>query len=660
MILGWFNRLRSFGSKVTWLLTLTSGVAIMAVSIALTALDYTNVRSETLASLEAQTLIVAMNSGAPLAFADRRSAREALAAFRARPSVASAILFDVNGGEFAAYRRAVGDVPDLEAELPRGWLFPRWVRQVSPVADRGQALGRLEVVLDLADLHRHVLRNVLLSALVSLVAVALVYAISLRLNQILVRPISQLSRTARQVSETKDYTLRARKVSDDELGDFTDVFNQMLAQIQKQDLEIQASRADALHASQLKDEFLATLSHELRTPMTPILGWAQILQRSARDDPQVRQAAEVIERNARAQNRIVDDLLEMSRIISGKVRLDVQALDLANVIGAAVDTVAAAAQARGILLEQDIEPGAGLTRGDPHRLQQVLWNLLSNAIKFTGGGGRVRVRLRRKGPELEIEVADTGQGIATEFLPHVFERFRQADSSNTRQHSGLGLGLAIVKQLVELHGGSVSVHSEGVDRGATFRVRLPVAAAGVGAVRPSGSTPLPEPRPGRDDLHGSLVGRRVLVVDDEADARVLVEHLLRSAGAEVRSVESAADALEALQDFRADVLLSDVAMPGANGYELIRCVRALPAEAGGRMPAIALTAFARAEDRQRAIAAGFDAHLVKPVDQGELIDAIQDVHDAAAAAGRSLTSASPGPPATAGPALVQRTGRCPR
>ena len=430
MILGWFNRLRSFGSKVTWLLTLTSGVAIMAVSIALTALDYTNVRSETLASLEAQTLIVAMNSGAPLAFADRRSAREALAAFRARPSVASAILFDVNGGEFAAYRRAVGDVPDLEAELPRGWLFPRWVRQVSPVADRGQALGRLEVVLDLADLHRHVLRNVLLSALVSLVAVALVYAISLRLNQILVRPISQLSRTARQVSETKDYTLRARKVSDDELGDFTDVFNQMLAQIQKQDLEIQASRADALHASQLKDEFLATLSHELRTPMTPILGWAQILQRSARDDPQVRQAAEVIERNARAQNRIVDDLLEMSRIISGKVRLDVQALDLANVIGAAVDTVAAAAQARGILLEQDIEPGAGLTRGDPHRLQQVLWNLLSNAIKFTGGGGRVRVRLRRKGPELEIEVADTGQGIAIEFLPHVLELSAWRSSSN--------------------------------------------------------------------------------------------------------------------------------------------------------------------------------------------------------------------------------------
>ena len=622
MILGWFNRLRSFGSKVTWLLTLTSGVAIMAVSIALTALDYTNVRSETLASLEAQTLIVAMNSGAPLAFADRRSAREALAAFRARPSVASAILFDVNGGEFAAYRRAVGDVPDLEAELPRGWLFPRWVRQVSPVADRGQALGRLEVVLDLADLHRHVLRNVLLSALVSLVAVALVYAISLRLNQILVRPISQLSRTARQVSETKDYTLRARKVSDDELGDFTDVFNQMLAQIQKQDLEIQASRADALHASQLKDEFLATLSHELRTPMTPILGWAQILQRSARDDPQVRQAAEVIERNARAQNRIVDDLLEMSRIISGKVRLDVQALDLANVIGAAVDTVAAAAQARGILLEQDIEPGAGLTRGDPHRLQQVLWNLLSNAIKFTGGGGRVRVRLRRKGPELEIEVADTGQGIATEFLPHVFERFRQADSSATRNHGGLGLGLAIVKQIVELHGGTVGVASAGEGQGASFTLCLPVAQASRGARTSPAPAPRPRATPDPKRQADALGGLRLLVVDDERDAREWIGRVLEDSGAQVRLLAAAADALEQLPEFQPDVLLSDIGMPGTDGYALIRQVRALPEALGGATPAIALTAFARNEDRARALGAGYQIHLGKPIDEEELVAAV--------------------------------------
>jgi signal transduction histidine kinase/ActR/RegA family two-component response regulator len=625
MIFRWFHRLRSFGSKVTWLLTLTSGAAILLVCLALTALDYANVRREALASLEAQALIVAMNSGAPLAFADRRSADEALAAFGTRPSVALASLYDVNGGKFASYRRSAGVAPSTVEALPQGGVFPRWIRHVTPVQERGQVLGRLEVVLDLADLHRHVLRNLLLSALVSLVAVGLVYAVSLRLNQILVRPIDQLSRTARRVSETKDYTLRAQKVSDDELGDFTDVFNQMLAQIQKQDLEIQASRAEALHASQLKDEFLATLSHELRTPMTPILGWAQILQRSAHDNPQVLQAAEVIERNARAQNRIVDDLLDMSRIISGKVRLDVQALDMASVIGGAMDTVSAAAQARGISLEQEFEPGAGLTRGDPHRLQQVLWNLLSNAIKFTGAGGRVRVRLRRVGPDLEVEVADTGQGIAPEFLPYVFERFRQADSSNTRQHSGLGLGLAIVKQLVELHGGTASVHSEGVDRGATFRVRLPVVAPTAGALRPTGFTPMPEAKARQDAAAGSLAGRRLLVVDDEADARQLIEHLLRGAGAEVRVVASAAEALQAMSSFRPDVLLSDIAMPVENGYELIRAVRALPEETGGRVPAIALTAFARAEDRHRAMSAGFQRHLAKPVEQGELLEVIRSV-----------------------------------
>ena len=622
MMIHWFQRMRSFGSKVTLLVTLTSGVAILAVSSALTALDYANQRREAVANLRAQTLIVAMNVGAPLAFADRRSAAEALEAFGARPSVALATVHDVHGREFASYRRAQDVAPASGAALPEGGLFPRWIRHVAPVEDRGQALGRVEVVADLNPLHQHLLRNIALSAGVSLLAVLLVYLSSQRINKVLVRPIAQLSRTARQVSDTKDYTLRARKVSDDELGDFTDVFNQMLAQIQKQDLEIQASRAQAQHASQLKDEFLATLSHELRTPMTPILGWAQVLQRTARDNPQVLQAAEVIERNARAQNRIVDDLLDMSRIISGKVRLEVQALDMAAVIRAGMDTVAAAAEARGIALESELEPGSGLTRGDPHRLQQVLWNLLSNAIKFTGSGGRVKVRMRRAGQEIEIEVADTGQGIAPEFLPHVFERFRQADSSNTRQHAGLGLGLAIVKQLVELHGGEVSVHSKGVDRGATFRVRLPVVAAGGGA-RPSTFTPAPVAVARAGDAGGgSLVGRRLLVVDDEADARQLIEHLLRAAGAEVRSVESAEQALQAMASFRPEVLLSDIAMPGENGYELIRAVRALPAESGGSVPAIALTAFARSEDRQRALAAGFQRHLAKPVDQGELVDAV--------------------------------------
>ena len=534
-------------------------------------------------------------------------------------------MFDVNGAEFATYRRAGGVAPSSAADLPRGWLAPRWLRHVAPIEDRGQLLGRIEVVYDLRELHQHLLRSLALSSLVSLVAVALVYLFSLQINQILVRPIAELSVTARQVSETKNYTLRARKVSDDELGSFTDVFNQMLAQIQKQDVEIQASRAEALHASQLKDEFLATLSHELRTPMTPILGWAQILQRTGGGDPQVLQAAEVIERNARAQNRIVDDLLDMSRIISGKVRLDIQPIDMAVVIGSAMEIVAAAAQARGISLSSNLEPHAGLTRGDPHRLQQVLWNLLSNAIKFTGAGGRVAVSLRRIGSDIEIRVSDTGQGIAPEFLPHVFERFRQADSSNTRHHAGLGLGLAIVKQLVELHGGVVSVHSGGRDQGATFTVALPVVA----------TSPAPSHDAGQSRSHTSqartpygtnaLSGVKLLLVDDEADARELLAHLLRSAGAEVRTVESAAEALSAMDDFHPHALLSDIGMPGENGLELIRRIRALPPAMGGDIPAMALTAFARGEDRHRALASGFQMHVAKPVEEAELVAAVQSL-----------------------------------
>ena len=616
MIGHWFGRLRSFGDKVSWLVTLTSGVAILAVCLLLAVIEYANLRRETLASLQAQTQLVAMNSGAPLAFADRYSAAEALDAYRARPAVASATLFDVNGAQFASYRRASepGGAP-----LPVAFT-QRWVRQVAAVEDRGQMLGRIEVTYDLAELQLHLWRSLLLSALVSLAAVAMVYAFSLRIKHVLVKPIELLGQTVQQISQTKDYSLRAHKVSEDEIGVFTDSFNQMLEQIQKQDLEIQASRLEALQASQLKDEFLATLSHELRTPMTPILGWAQILQRSSQDPAKVLQAAEVIERNARAQNRIVDDLLDMSRIISGKVRLDVRLVDLASIVEAALDTVSAAAEARGIRLEKDLEPVLRRVRADPHRLQQVLWNLLSNAIKFTGSGGLVSISVRRAGANVEIAVRDTGMGIAPAFLPHVFERFRQADSSNTRQHAGLGLGLAIVKELVELHGGSVRAQSAGSGQGSTFTVSLP-AAAPVGedaGPAPPGQTPFPA-------VHvasAALAGLRVLLVDDEADARDLIEDMLRNAGARVQSAGSAGEAMRKFAQEQPDALLSDIAMPGENGYDLIRQVRALPIESGGGVPAIAITAFARPEDRSRALAAGFQQHLSKPVEQAELLAAV--------------------------------------
>ncbi len=623
MILAWIGKLRSFGDKVTWLVTLTSGVAILAVCFILAIFEYANLRRETLASLEAQTMLVAMNSSAPLAFSDRVSASEALEAFGARDAVARATLYDVSGAEFATYQRQGAASPALAVAAPSGLTMQRWVRQVLVVEDRGRLLGRIDVVYDLREVQRHLWRTMALSALVSLLAVSLVYLFSRRIKDVLVKPIAQLSQTAREISETKDYSLRARKVSEDELGVFTDTFNQMLGQIQKQDLEIQASRAEAVRASQLKDEFLATLSHELRTPMTPILGWAQILQRSADDKAKVMQAAEVIERNARAQNRIVDDLLDMSRIVSGKVRLEVRSIDPAEIIDSALDTVAAAAEARGIRLEKDASPIPRLLRGDPHRLQQVIWNLLSNAIKFTSSGGVVKIALRRLASSLEISVSDSGQGIGPEFLPYVFERFRQADSSNSRQHAGLGLGLAIVKELVELHGGSVRVASPGKGLGATFTVSLPVAAmVGEESASLREQTPMPASSPSESNV---LDGVKVLLVDDEIDARNLIEEMLRSSGADVVSAGSAADALLAMDHFRPDVLLSDIGMPGQDGYGLLAQVRSLPQEHGGEVPAIALTAFARPEDRIRALEAGFLEHLAKPVEQGELLAAIAGV-----------------------------------
>ncbi len=621
MILGWFSRMRSFGDKVTWLLTLTCAVAIALVCFTLSVLDYANLRRESFDSLQAQTMIVAMNSGAPLAFADRANAQEAISAFRARPAVAVATLYDVNGQQFAQYRRAGGDRAAIVGSASGG-LFDHWYAYRAPVEDRGQMLGRIEVVFDLSQLHGHLVRSLLLSLAVSALAVFLVYLFAVRIRGLLMRPIALLSQTARDVSETKDYSLRAQKVSDDELGMFTDTFNQMLEQIRKQDLEIQASRAEAQHASRLKDEFLATLSHELRTPMTPILGWAQILQRGERTDHQVLQAAQVIERNARAQNKIVDDLLDMSRIVSGKVRLDVQPVDIARVISDSLDTVSAAAQARGIELHTDIEAGVPPMPGDPHRLQQVLWNLLSNAIKFTGSGGEVRIALRSVPGAVEIAVSDTGQGIGAEFLPHVFERFRQADSSNTRQHSGLGLGLSIVKQLVELHGGTVRARSRGQGLGATFLVNLPVRGLAADVAPPRPGTPVGDAEPASPRKDAALSGLKLLVVDDEADARELVAHLLRDCGADVLAVDSARAALQAVEAWRPDLLLSDIGMPEQNGYELLELIRAMPRDAGGAIPAIALTAFARPEDRNRAINAGFQMHVAKPVEQGELLAAV--------------------------------------
>ena len=389
----------------------------------------------------------------------------------------------------------------------------------------------------------------------------------------------------------------------------------------RQSLEAeQAARTEAERASRMKDEFLATLSHELRTPLNAILGWTRILALKPAVSDEIRRGVDVIERNARAQAIIIEDLLDMSAIVSGKVRLTVEPVDLATVVQSAVATVAPAAAAKQITVETRLDARAALVRGDASRLQQVFWNLLSNAVKFTPREGRVTVTLAGVDSHFEVSVRDTGDGIAPEFLPHVFDRFRQADATSTRRHGGLGLGLSIVRQLVELHGGSVQAVSEGLGRGATFTVALPLPGTRTGA----GEGPEP-PVAGSDsaqappaDVHGDVAGLRVLVVDDEVDARDMVKQLLEERRAVVTTAGSADEALRLLRQDRYDVLISDIGMPGEDGHSLIQRVRALGPAAGGDLPALALTAYARPEDRTLAMRAGYQVHVVKPVDPAVL------------------------------------------
>jgi signal transduction histidine kinase len=394
---------------------------------------------------------------------------------------------------------------------------------------------------------------------------------------------------------------------------------ELLARAQQARAEAEAARAVAEGASRMKDEFLATVSHELRTPLNSMLGWASMLRSDTLDPPTRARALETIERSARAQSRLIEDLLDLARILQGKFVLSVGPVELVRVVEAALDTVRPAAEAKGVRLQPVLDSHATIV-GDAERLQQVAWNLLSNAIKFTPRGGRVLVSLRRAPSYVELSVADTGQGIGGEFLPHVFEPFRQADGSITRRAGGLGLGLSIVRSLVELHGGTVSAASDGPGEGATFVVRLPMAPLRAERAPNEAAEPAPEAT-GRATFEcpPALAGLRVLVVDDEPDTQALLAFLLEQCRARVTAVGSAAEALARLERSRFDVLVSDVGMPGEDGLSLVRRVRELPPEQGGRIPAVALTAYARGEDRARALRAGFNMHLAKPIEPNELV-----------------------------------------
>lgn len=383
-------------------------------------------------------------------------------------------------------------------------------------------------------------------------------------------------------------------------------------------LEIERnSRAQVEVASRLKDEFLATLSHELRTPLSAILGWVQILNGPDATPEDLKEGLAIIERNTRTQSQLIDDLQDAGRMISGRIRLDLKRVELKAIIQAAMAAVRLSADAKQIGIEARIAPDLGSTTGDPTRLQQVVWNLLSNSIKFTPLGGWVRLELQRVASHLELSVEDNGQGISGELLPLVFERFRQGDTSTRRRTGGLGIGLSLVRHLVELHGGAVRAESAGQNHGAKFTVTLPLFAVfdeqGVDRPRekPSAETGLPR-----------LKGATVLVVDDEPDARELLRRVFERCEANVLIAGGAHEALELLQQKRPHVIVSDIGMPGLDGYEMIRLIRALPSTSGGQTPAIALTAFARSEDRKRAMLAGFQQHIKKPVETVELVASV--------------------------------------
>ena len=599
------------------LLLMTLAVSTTAVLVAMVGFvgyDVVRTRAEITRDMNAQARIIAENSAAPLTFKDDAAAGETLAVLELRPQVSMACLFTVEDRVMATYHRQTGtECPDAPPSASRfGWdVFAA----VVPVTLDGQRRGSLYLQRDLGDLYER-LQVAILSALgLVIIAGAASLLMAARIGQWVSSPLLKLADTAHAISNTRDYSLRAAVGSSDEIGEVVTAFNHMLDRLAERERERIAALERERDANRVKDEFLATLSHELRTPLNAVLGWARLLRARPVEPGLHARALETIERNALAQTRLIEDLLDVSRIVTGKLRLHVTPVDLAAVVDAAVDVLRPAATAKQLRLDVHIAVRPAMTSGDSDRLQQIIWNIVSNAVRFTPAGGTVHVRLEGRDGYV-LTVRDSGIGIDSKFLPHLFEPFRQADASPTREHGGLGLGLAIAKQLTELHGGTISVHSAGPGTGATFQVVLPSRIA----------VPAPAARPAetQDETNrveapaARLDGLRLLVVDDEPDARLLLETALTDLGADVQMASTAAEALAAIERCTPDVVVSDIGMPGEDGYSLIRKLRQRPSATGGAVPAIALSAYASDRDRSAAIAAGYQAHVPKPFDAAQL------------------------------------------
>jgi signal transduction histidine kinase/ActR/RegA family two-component response regulator len=587
--------------------------ALVLASAASFGATYLTARREAFQDLTSQASIVAEHVGAALAFNDRKTAADTVRALRAKDNIESVCIYDATGAIFAAFgRTGSGCELTLLARLRdrgNGIL----VQHQATVGQR--TVGTVVITGNLSHMFAWLRIAVvwIVGAMVSGLLVAL--AFTRRLQESIAGPIVDLARTADRISKTEDYSVRAEKTTGDEVGRLVESFNAMLDEIQRQNDALIVEIADRKRAEHLKDEFLAAVSHELRTPLNAILGWLQILRSTTPTPERTARALESLERNASSQARLIEDLLEVSRIVTGKLQIRTDVVDLRLAVRAAADVVAAAAAARSLRVTLTLPPTPALVSGDRDRLQQVVWNLLSNSVKFTPPGGVITVDLVANGSDYVLTVADNGVGIAPEFLPHVFERFRQADGSMTRQHGGLGLGLAIVKEATELHGGTVAVSSDGLGQGATFRIRLPqlVAAA-------AEDLPPAEPRP--STTKNLLAGLRVLIVDDDEDALEIAATALAQAGAETCTVASGPDAAASWETDPMDVLVCDLAMPVMDGFQLLSRIRTIDRGAGRVTRAVALTAYAGEEYRRRSLVAGFLAHVPKPYGADELLRAV--------------------------------------
>jgi signal transduction histidine kinase/ActR/RegA family two-component response regulator len=615
------------------LLTLAPTVtALLLASVGFLIWDIVIQRREIREDVEAEARVLPENMAASITFERPDEVDDMLAVLEIRPHVRHACVYKLDGALYGRFARK-GEPGCPASAPPRNAFGWNTYEVIADISYEGDKAGVFYLSRDLRDVHRRLVVGGATIVSLLLLAVAAALALAQRMQRSISEPLLDLADTARRVSASRDYSIRASPLARDEVGTVVRSFNEMLdhiadrtaalsranAGLQREVDErkrVERDRVAALErereANRLKDEFLATLSHELRTPMNAVLGWARVLRSTNADDPTRERGLESIERNARAQARLIEDLLEVSRIVTGKLRLQIRDVDLAAILDTAIDIVKPAALAKRLQWTVQIDVRPALTQGDPDRLQQVIWNLLSNAVKFTPPDGAVAVGLTRTDGYV-LTVQDSGPGIEAKFLPHVFDAFRQADASATREHGGLGLGLAIAKQLVEAHGGTIEAESAGSDRGAKFAVFLPSvverthpASVAVDAAR-------------GDIVDSSLLtGVDVLVVDDDEDSRLLMQMTLSRYGAAVTTVASVAQALASIDRAVPDVILSDIGMPHEDGLDLLRRLRARAPEHGGTIPAVAITAYASSADRASTAAAGYQAHVAKPFEAGDV------------------------------------------